>query len=910
LNRINTILLIFISFILSFLVVYNYVKNLVEKEPEVITVPFKVEVYRADRYPLPNADIYLNQRFIGRTDQKGFFSMDIALTEGESYTLRVEKDSEGYLYGPWETHFKVQSKEKRKKEKKIDQEDYTPSLQGETDIMIELERAQLGRASLYERYHFLAIVDGYMYYTIKVLGKGNIPARNATVIVNGRDEGKTDRKGILLVKYTGEDIRKDSIEVFKEGEHIWMKEVQINPQAEVIVELNKMLLIDLYCYTEYYDVIKGIRGARAYIDQGKKQVYMGTTDEEGYISYRFTDEKSVDGYLNLNIYFPEGFVPQKVKKTRLVKKNLPRLVINEFSYSKKAVRPKAAVMPFNIKDVDNYFLRRRASEIKTRIEDYIYSQGAFSLVSSTRMEQLFKQFNVDYWKEKAGWKQIPLIKRDLDVVIFGELVGIKSGFNVKVYGKDYTGEILFEINRDIIARELHSLTEDILEKLIYTFPFEGNVVSVSKKIYLNLGRIHGVEKDTLFHGFVNLYNARNKNVMQSRVARLRVVEAGANLSAAEVEDIKEGYLLETGVKVRRYSEPIEEKKDLLITLIVLSEGKAVPEANVYLDNRWVGQTGDEGELEIGVKSGTDYEFLIYKDGYQQEKVQVKMEDKNARIEIILHQGKTVFQVDSNPDGALVYIDGVYKGTTPVIKNPIIIPFGYHLVELKLEGYKAYSKYIKFDKKNLSLTGKESITLYRDLYREALEVYQSGNVRDAINVLEKIAETHPDYDRALQLLGFIYYNDIKDYAKAIKYYKNAIQVSEVKYNEAESLYLSYNLAQAYYSEAERLFYINLSSAHNNYLQAIYSFELIRERKNSIPPQNRQKIYLDTLFYLGVCYQKVFYITGSIEYLDMADNTWKDYFDFFDRSLLQDSYFENQYSVAQSYSREAERLKSER
>jgi len=910
LNRINTILLICISFLFSFLVIYNYVISLIEKEPEVITVPFKVEVYRSDRNPLPNADIYLNQRFIGRTDQKGFFSRDIALTEGESYTLRVEKDSEGYLYGPWETHFKAKSEEKRRREKKVGQEEYTPSMEGETDIMMELERAQLGRASLYEKYHFLAIVDGHMYYTVEVLGSGNTPARNATVIVNGREEGKTDRKGILTVKYTGEDIRKDKIEVYKEGEHIWIDEVQINPQARVRAELNKMLLIDLYCYTDYYDVIKGIRGARVYFNQENKQIYMGTTDEEGYLHYRYIHEKSVDGYLTLIIYFPKYFIPQKINKTVLVKKNIPRLLVNEFSYAKKAAQPRVAVMEFNIKNGTDYFLRRRASEIKTKIEDYIHSKGAFRLVSSAKIEQLFKQFNVDYWKERVGWKQIPLIKNDLDAVVFGELAGSKTRFNVKVYGKDYKGENLFEINREITARELQSLTEDILNKLINTFPFEGNVISVSKKIYLNLGRVQGVEKGSLFHGFFNYFDPGKKTIIQNRVARLKVVEAGASLSAAEVEDIKEGYLLETGVKVRRYSEPIEEKKDLLLNLIVMSEAKPVAEANVYLNNRWIGQTGIEGELEIEVKSGTDYEFLIYKDGYQQEKLQLKTEDKNIGLEVVLKQGRTVFKIDSNPDSALVYIDGVYIGTTPLIKNPVIVPYGYHLLELKLDGYKTYRKYIKFEQKNLTLTGKESITLYRDLYGDALKGYQSGQIQDAISVLGKISESHPDYHRALQLLGFIYYNDIKDYGKAIDYYKKAIQVYEGQYDETESLYLSFNLAQAYYSEAERLFYINKIAAHYDYSQAIDIFKFIRERKNSIPAQNRQKIYLDTLFYLGVSYQKLFYMTGNYEYLEMADNTWKDYFDFFDKELLKDRYFKSQYSVAQSYSGEMERLKSER
>jgi len=155
--------------------VYKYIDSKIKKEPERIKVPLRIEVYRADRNPLPDADIYLNQKFIGRTNSNGLFSKNIELVVGQKYTIRVEKDRDGYFYGPWETHFvpiaKSEGKNQKirlKQEKKYEEVENMNNLEGESDILTEIKRAKLGIASIYERYHFLAILPGYMFYRIKV----------------------------------------------------------------------------------------------------------------------------------------------------------------------------------------------------------------------------------------------------------------------------------------------------------------------------------------------------------------------------------------------------------------------------------------------------------------------------------------------------------------------------------------------------------------------------------------------------------------------------------------------------------------------------------------------------------------------------------------------------------------------
>jgi hypothetical protein len=301
---------------------------------------------------------------------------------------------------------------------------------------------------------------------------------------------------------------------------------------------------------------------------------------------------------------------------------------------------------------------------------------------------------------------------------------------------------------------------------------------------------------------------------------------------------------------------------------------------------------------------------VYKEGFVPAKIDVKAGEDTKAVRVNLTRGETVFQIDTSPAGSLVFIDGVYKGMTPITNNPLVISYGFHLVEVELDGYKRYRNYINFNEKKLSLTGKESITLFPDYFGSAEDAYVAENVQEAITILKGIPKDHPDYTRAMEFLGFIYLNDIKDYAKSIEYYNLALGDPEGGYNAGENVISYYNLAQAHYNVADMIFYTNKSFAQYNFFKAVSYFSYVRGRKNRIPASKRYRVYQDTLFYLAVSYQRLYYLTSKSEYLSRAYFSWLDYFDFFNQDLLNNVYFRNQYLIAESYSKEAARLKSEK
>jgi hypothetical protein len=92
-------------------------------------------------------------------------------------------------------------------------------------------------------------------------------------------------------------------------------------------------------------------------------------------------------------------------------------------------------------------------------------------------------------------------------------------------------------------------------------------------------------------------------------------------------------------------------------------------------------------------------------------------------------------------------------------------------------------------------------------------------------------------------------------------------------------------------------------------ALEIFNVVKERRSRLHSSGRRHIYQDVLFYVAVSHQKLYYLNGLEEYLSKAYFSWIDYFDFFDNTFLGDSYYENQYRVAESYREEVKRLRGE-
>ncbi len=114
-----------------------------------------------------------------------------------------------------------------------------------------------------------------------------------------------------------------------------------------------------------------------------------------------------------------------------------------------------------------------------------------------------------------------------------------------------------------------------------------------------------------------------------------------------------------------------------------------PEAEIMIDGNHVTFGSRTGTMEI--KAGR-HELTCRKEGYKNYHETVLIHrGELSRRRILLQQESGLLQFNTIA-GAQIYIDGVFKGTTP-LANPIEVPVGSHKVELRKAGYTRWTNVV-------------------------------------------------------------------------------------------------------------------------------------------------------------------------------------------------------------------------
>lgn len=113
-------------------------------------------------------------------------------------------------------------------------------------------------------------------------------------------------------------------------------------------------------------------------------------------------------------------------------------------------------------------------------------------------------------------------------------------------------------------------------------------------------------------------------------------------------------------------------------------------ASIYLDDSYEGETPRRIDfIPVGIHT-----LRLSKDGYRDYIQQVRIDANqttNVLINLIAETTRHKLNVNSTPSGARLYVDGIFRGTTPLFT--FVTP-GYHTVKLELEGYLDYQDSIR------------------------------------------------------------------------------------------------------------------------------------------------------------------------------------------------------------------------
>ncbi|MFQ6057068.1 MAG: PEGA domain-containing protein, partial [Methanosarcinales archaeon] len=144
--------------------------------------------------------------------------------------------------------------------------------------------------------------------------------------------------------------------------------------------------------------------------------------------------------------------------------------------------------------------------------------------------------------------------------------------------------------------------------------------------------------------------------------------------------------------VQRQSSDIYNFFDQSFTITIPSGSLSISSipsgANVYVDENYKGTT----PLSVDNVLSGSHTVKVTKVGYNDEIKAVSVgAGQTINLDIVLIPQTGSISVYSNPSGASVYLDGSYKGTTPItIPN---VPIGSHTVLLKKSDYHEVSKTI-------------------------------------------------------------------------------------------------------------------------------------------------------------------------------------------------------------------------
>jgi hypothetical protein len=350
----------------------------------------------------------------------------------------------------------------------------------------------------------------------------------------------------------------------------------------------------------------------------------------------------------------------------------------------------------------------------------------------------------------------------------------------------------------------------------------------------------------------------------------------------------------------------EEEEAAKNFVILLAKGGIPPDVsplvgvNIYLNEEWIGSTGADGKAEVPVRVGKKYDIVLYRHGYQQVKDQVKIDKNKDTREFVLQVNNSVFKIESQPSSADVSVDGDKIGTTPILGGKLV-NLGFHTVKVAAGGdYRDWEEVVEFAQKVEDRTGDRKIVLQKDFLKIGERAEQKGDVDGAVLAYKSTEKGHPDYSVAHSRLAQIYLDEKNDYDGAINEFENVLSLPENKELLFKQYAVTYmNQGHAYYEKGNSLVQKDPAAAAQDFAKAIELLKKAKQNTRFFPTVKYDEAIHDTYYYMALSYHKLYLITKKPAILTGANLAWREYFDFFPKSLEGNSTFQQTREAAQKY-----------
>ena len=710
--------------------------------------------------------------------------------------------------------------------------------------------------------------------------------------VNNQEVGLTDEAGSLIYKYSTGDKQSAIVVAKKNGYSTGKKLAKFQPGSKFGINIFRQLDVTFEALKEEYGRDVGIPGIAISVN-GKS---VGKTNEMGSMIYKYEGEAGKQVKVS---YVAPGYLPSKWTTTMPVEGGT---TVRHYFYPVTPKPIKVAMFNFggNTPGID---LKEMSAQMQAAVKNQLFKQSVFREVVKESLDKDIKGANLSVsTMVSKGWQHSKL-QSLVDMIVVGSVAKDEKGFIIEVKFHSSGGKLIFsQVIRADDRSDINNAAKEMVGNVIERFPFEGTVIGFKDGRYeINLGKPYAISRGTEYA----LLSSTSSKIASANTI-LTVKKASDDRSYAIRDDEHSKVKIAVGDRVVRRieHEGVSAKKREYFMLTVKGGGvkDAVPLAgvNIYLNNEWVGSTGNDGRANVAIHTGNSFNLMLYRHGYKQVLEKIKIEKSGDAKQLVMAANYALFKVESTPSPATVYVDGEVLGKTPMLEGKQL-GLGFHTVRLTAgENYRDWEEVVEFDKKIEDRTGSKKLILYKDYLKIGETAEAKGNIDAAIAAYAATVKGHPDYSDAHHRLAQLYLDDKDDFDGAIREFENVLTLPENEQLIYKQYAVAYtNLGHAYYEKGNNLMVSNRNEAAQYYAKALQNLKIAKQNSRFFPDDAYDQAVHDTYYYMALSYQKLYMISKRPNMLNDANLAWRDYFDFFPRSLEGDPVFTQHRDTAKKF-----------
>ncbi len=655
---------------------------------------------------------------------------------------------------------------------------------------------------------------------------------------------------------------------------------QLLDNDKVRFELNRGKALEVFAISPNQGNMEGVDHIKVSLN-GK---FLGHTDRFGSFITPLSGPGEEASKLTLEA---SDWLPTKAEFT--LNQQAGDSIIQHFQ-SLKPKAPKVAVMDFILyRDrADGAMLNPPSLEA---LQSALKLAGA-SIVNGPNLNGKLAEQKISLNELSGGnWAQLKKIDEPLHYIIRPSFVE-GAAARIILSAIEPRGRMIYSASQSVKAKgSTQAVLNSLAARMVQHFGQEGAVVEQQgEDFYINLGKAHAVQIGSKVEITGNVRLPTGEISAWDTIATGIVSEVGAERSRIKLNQTQPDSRVEPGNSVRlveRNSSPSEP-----LTLAVQEDQTQGPIglAEIFADDQWLGASDLSGQAQIAeVDMLKVKEMSVFSPGFVPKKVSFTAGTR--AMQLALTHESTPVQIESQPSGAIVKINGRDLGRTPIDTE---IPYPGAAVNIEIggvDGFEFKTRTQTLGNRGIILKGETQITLNRDPQQAARTLVSEGKVTEAIQILEGILEPDSNFLLAHHQLGELYLNQLHDPLKA------ATAFHKVTSNPLVDGFRDKRFIGTFINEAVALFQAGeqvLASDSNRAVSYWRQTEAILTRTEDqlrFVPQAQYNQAVHTLsYYRALSLHKTWLATQNLEDQEHAAQRWKDYIQGTALALPQDQHYE--------------------